>query len=411
MRPPLWAGVALILFSINSSTAVDPAGSITEVDAVRLFLDESPQAPLISLRAEATGAAANIGTEVANPSVTYQIEDAAGVRDEFLTFQQELPITGRRSLLHDRAAAASAVAGFLGRRDLQDATRSLRVAFYDVLYRVGVIEILGRGEQELGETVEMLRQREREGEGSGYDVLRAEQETAELQVELGRAGAALASARAMFGSFFAEPLAMDLAVLEGDFTLAESPWMVDEAVPVALAERADLMALQQEARQQEIDLQAARRQRFPEPILSAGWKRVEVLGRSDTGFVGSLMVPLPVFQHGKYAAVRARAAASQVDLQKEILARKIRAEVQSALARAQAARQAAGRFGGDVERRAGDLRHIAQLAFDEGESGILELLDAVRTSLRMELQALAARHEARREQINLDHVMGREVRP
>ena len=104
MRPPLWAGVALILLSVNSSTAVDPPASITEVDAVRLFLDESPQARLVSLRAEATGAAANIGTEVANPSVTYQIEDAAGVRDEFLTFQQELPITGRRSLLHSNNA-------------------------------------------------------------------------------------------------------------------------------------------------------------------------------------------------------------------------------------------------------------------------------------------------------------------
>jgi len=411
MKLPLWAGVALMLFSVNSSTAVEPPGSITEADAVRLFLDESPQARLISLRAEAAGAAASIGIQVANPSVTYQIEDAFGVRDEFLTFQQELPITGRRSLLHDRAAAVSAATGLLGRRDLQIATRSLRIAFYDVLYRASVIEILGRGEHELGETVEMLRRREHEGEGSGYDVLRAEQETGELQVEIGRAEAALAAARAGFGSFFAESLAMGSAVIEGDFALAESPWTGEEAVAIALVERTDLMALEQEFRQQELDLQAARRQRFPEPILSAGWKRVEALGQSDTGFMASLMVPLPVFQHGKYAAVRARAAASQVDLQKEILAREIRAEVQATLARARAARQTAGRFDGPVEQRAGELRRIAQLAFDEGENGILELLDAVRTSLRMELQALAARHEARREQINLDHVMGREVRP
>ena len=145
MKPPLWAGEALMLFSVNASTAVEPSGSITEADAVRLFLDESPQARLISLRAEAAGAGASIGIQVANPSVTYQIEDAFGVRDEFLIFQQELPITGRRSLLHDRAAAVSAAAGLLGRRDLQDATYSLRLAFYDVLYRAGVLEIMRRG--------------------------------------------------------------------------------------------------------------------------------------------------------------------------------------------------------------------------------------------------------------------------
>ena len=136
-----------------------------------------------------------------------------------------------------------------------------------------------------------------------------------------------------------------------------------------------------------------------------------IAGELYRALASIIMVPLPVIQHGKYAAVRARAAVSQVDLQKEILAREIRAEVQATLARARAARQTAGRFDGPVEQRAGELRRIAQLAFDEGENGILELLDAVRTSLRMELQALAARHEARREQINLDHVMGREVHP
>ncbi len=91
--------------------------------------------------------------------------------------------------------------------------------------------------------------------------------------------------------------------------------------------------------------------------------------------------------------------------------REIRAEVESAHVRARAAREAAERFGDQVEQRAGELRRIAQLAYDEGEKGILELLDAFRTSLRMELQALATRHEAKREQIELNRVMGREARP
>ncbi len=132
---------------------------------------------------------------------------------------------------------------------------------------------------------------------------------------------------------------------------------------------------------------------------------------SDTGFVASLMVPLPVFDRGKFAAARANAAWGQVELRQEILKREIRGEVESALVRAQAAREAAERFGAQVEQRAGELRRIARLTYDEGERGILELLDAIRTSLRMELQALAARHEAKREEIELSRVMGREVLP
>ena len=49
-----------------------------------------------------------MGTEVRNPTVGYQLEDAAGVREEFVTFQQELPSTGRRSLLRQRAATDAA---------------------------------------------------------------------------------------------------------------------------------------------------------------------------------------------------------------------------------------------------------------------------------------------------------------
>ena len=70
--------------------------------------------------------------------------------------------------------------------------------------------------------------------------------------------------------------------------------------------------------------------------------------------------------------------------------------------------EAARQYERDVERRAGELRRIAGLAYDEGESGILELLDAYRTSLRMEQLALEARFEAKRTAIELDRVLGSE---
>jgi cobalt-zinc-cadmium efflux system outer membrane protein len=411
MKVIAWACVALAVVSVESPAAPRPSGRVTEADVIRLFLDDSPQARLVLLRAEGTGAERRMGSEVPNPAVAYQIEDAAGVRDEFLTFEQQLPVTGRRSLLHERAEVASEAAELLAKRDLQNETASLRAVFYEVLYRDTAVEILTRGDTDLRKTVEMLRERERAGEGSGYDVLRAEQETAELQLELGRAQAASATARARFASFFDGSLAMSSAAMAGDFIVSELTWTAEEAVAVALESRADLLALEKENRGQEMEFRAARRERFPEPVLTGGWKRVEALGESDTGFVASLMVPLPVFDRGKFAAARARAASGQVDLQRQILEREIRAEVESALVQAQTARDAARRFGQSADQRANELRHIAQLAYDEGERGILELLDAFRTSVRVELQALAARHEAKQEQIELDRVLGREVRP
>ncbi len=75
------------------------------------------------------------------------------------------------------------------------------------------------------------------------------------------------------------------------------------------------------------------------------------------------------------------------------------------------ARQAAQRHGKNVEQRASELREIAQLAYDEGESGILELLDAHKTSLAMELRALAVRYAAKSAEIDRNRAIGVEVQP
>ena len=83
--------------------------------------------------------------------------------------------------------------------------------------------------------------------------------------------------------------------------------------------------------------------------------------------------------------------------------------MQAALARERTARQVAERQGEEILLRAGELRRIAELAYEEGEAGILDLLDAYRTSLATELRALTVRYEAKRAEIDRDRAMGVEV--
>jgi hypothetical protein len=49
--------------------------------------------------------------------------------------------------------------------------------------------------------------------------------------------------------------------------------------------------------------------------------------------------------------------------------------------------------------------------YDEGESGILELLDAHRTSMTMRLRALSAHYESKMAEIDRNRVIGNEVKP
>jgi antitoxin component of RelBE/YafQ-DinJ toxin-antitoxin module len=113
------ACVVLASFVLPSAAAVASDLAVTEAEAVRIFLEQSPQARTVPLVVQSVGAELRVEARISNPSVSYQIEDAAGVRDEFLTFQQELPITGRRRLLRARADAGSSAAGLAAWRQVQ----------------------------------------------------------------------------------------------------------------------------------------------------------------------------------------------------------------------------------------------------------------------------------------------------
>jgi len=405
------AHVALVLTALSPSVASASAVPVTEADAVRLFLEQSPQARRVPLVVRSVDGALRVETRVANPEVAYQVEDAAGVRDEFLTFQQELPITGRRGVLNERARVAAAAAGLGAERDLRADVYDLKRSFHEVLYRERVLERLRNGAELLKQTLEILEDREREGEGSGYDVLRAEQELAELRMTTADADAALTAVRSRFGSFYDSDLNMDSVRLQGSLNPSGPVPEVEQAIEQAFEKRLDLRSLSRDRERLTLERRAARRSRFPEPVLMAGWKRVEAFGLSDTGYIAAVTVPLPIFDRGKFESVRATAEGERVELEKEILTRRIRADVQAAVAREHAARDAAERYRKGIERRAAELNRIARLKYDEGESGILELLDAHRTSLTMQLRALAARYEAKAAEIDRNRSIGNEVKP
>jgi cobalt-zinc-cadmium efflux system outer membrane protein len=411
MEPSMRVRVTIASVLLLPSFLLAAAESVTEEEAIRLFLEQSPRAQQVPLVVRSVDAALRVEARIANPELTYQVEDAAGVRDEFLTIQQGLPITGRRRLLGQRAEVAAAAAGLAAERDLSTDVYDLKRSFHEVLYREGVLERLSYGAGLLESTVGILEKREQEGEGSGYDVLRAEQELVDLRMTVAEAEAALGAARARFGSFYDPELNMGSVSLEDRLVPVGPAPGIEQATEQALAQRLDLRSMAAERERLELERRAARRKRFPEPNLTAGWKRTGAQGISDTGYVAALMVPLPIFDRGQLDTARATSEGERMELEAEILTRRIRADVQAAVAREKAARKVARAYGEDAECRAAELHRIARLKYDEGESGILELLDAHRTALAMQLRALAARYEAKNAMIDRDHVLGNEVKP
>lgn len=400
-----------VLLAPSTVSCAEAGAAVTEAEVVRLFRARGPDIRAVSLAAEVAATEWRADARLVNPKLSYQIEDSAGVRDEFLMVEQEVPITGRRVLFRQAGEAGMTAATLAAENAFFRSTQALRSAFYEVIHRESTAALLREGTLRLDRIVEILTTREREGEAAGFDVLRAEMERAELEIAVAQAQAEVVAARSRFGAFFDPGERMDTAELAGEIEPDDAMPDAASAIEAALVRRGDLAALRALGTRLEIEERSALRALWPEPVLSAGWKRTEVESLADTGFVAGVSFALPVLDRGGHAAARASAERQRIGLEAEILARAIRAEVRTAIARERAVRETARRHGTFALERANQLRQIAELAYEDGESGILELLDAYRAALATELRVLALRHESRQAQIERVRAVGTEVKP
>jgi cobalt-zinc-cadmium efflux system outer membrane protein len=261
--------------------------------------------------------------------------------------------------------------------------------------------------REIERIIGRLRIREEEGEGSRFDRLRAEQELAEARQISLNAAAAVAEARAAIASVLSEGMLV---------TRVSGSLFVDRTVPEleilqsrASKVRADLRALQSASNRFRLEATAARRARLPAPAVLGGVKRADTGEGRESGGLFGINVTVPLFDWGGREAARWIAEQERVDAERAFMTQSIRAQVTAAM-EVIALRQDAVRAV-DAASPADELARIAEVAYTEGEVGILELLDAHRTAGRARVRAIDMRLAARLAQIALERAVGDTIWP
>jgi cobalt-zinc-cadmium efflux system outer membrane protein len=340
-----------------------------------------------------------------NPEVLLSREEALGTVDRLETLSFPLPLTGRLSLEKSAARSGLVAAEVRSGFALVSIIRAdVRESFLDLVAAQERSSSLRTGLSRLSELVEVLQAREKEGESSGFDRMRAQRERAEIEADLlesrGRETRPRARLAALLG------LSSDGLVAEGHLEAGGVLPPFGEVKAVA-ASRGDVIALDAEVERAGYLAKAAGRRAIPEPSLTIGIKNTEVDGVSGTGGVAAISFSLPLFDRGQGSRAIARAEEALLRTRREALARQVMAQAESALAEAIARREAAGAYAaaGDPE----ELVGIARAAYEAGEMRILELLDAYRTALAVHLRTIDLRAEARRAEIELNRVLGTEI--
>lgn len=348
---------------------------------------------------------------LSNPTVGYTREDSGLGVDDFLLLSLELPLRGRTGLLREAATQAATTAEARAEASRLDFEARLRLAFTELLLAQERAAVLEAGVAELGRLVDVLRAREREGEGSRFDRLRTEREVADIETDRQAAGIDRSLAQARLASFLAPGTDPEELSAVGRLMADDVIPSAEDLLAQALAQRSDHRALSLGETRWATERRAAERLRLPATVVTAGMKRSSTSLARESGYVIAATLAVPLFNRGQQQVTRAEAARARTAAERDALRTRIESEVRAAHAEASRYRALAERYRDESVEPAAELAAIATAAYEEGEYGILELLDAHRVVLSAELRLLELSAAARRAAINLDLAVGREATP
>lgn len=387
------------------------AQRLTEAEAVARFLASDVRVRAVTARIEEVRAMHTERTLWPNPSVTYSRESVLNAHDNFLLARQEFSLSGRRQELKTAGERAVEVA----QADLRFATiqlqAQLREAYTQLLLAQERETALKGAMDSLQKLIGLLRAREEAGEGSSYDRMRGAR--ALLDFEADRAAAATARARAQgqLAGFLGKGVLPETLVAADTLESAATLPPVTALIAQALSNRGDYRATELSIAQFEAEHDAATRLRVPTPTVTGGWKHSDTSVGSGSGYLFSVDVTLPLFSNGQAAAALARASRTRAEAQVESWRARIEAEVRAAHTVLVIHQERAVRYRQSAAQIAEPLATIGRVGYEEGELGILELLDAERQAVDARLRILELAADTRRAAIELDRVIGVELKP
>ena len=407
MRTRTWC-VAAALACLPRLAAAQTV--LSEAEALARLSADSPRVRAIRstvevTRAESVAAAARWP----NPRFTFNRESVAGVTENMFLVTQPLPVTGRRGLDLDASAALVAASQQRADDEIRHVRAALRRAYADLVAAQQRETETTASRDRLRALAEVLARRESAGDAAGYDRLRAEREVIELEADLTTARVDRARAQGLLAGFFApstDPAALVVAVAPAPRATLPP---VEEFVASAERTLPELAALKHEVEASEFAIRAAGRRPIPEPEIVAGTKSSNV-GGGDVGGVFSVHVAVPLFDRAKPETTLAQARRAQSEARLAAVQSSLRAEVAALRAIVVERRQAADSYRASTASSANQLERIAQVSYDAGERGILELVDAYRNSGASRLRLVALDAAARQAEIELELVSGWEIR-
>jgi len=340
-------------------------------------------------------------SKLPEPRVTFsayleEVETRVGPMQARIGLTQRLPWFGERQLAGDVEFEASEAAREQLEAARLDLDQRVRTAWYEYAWLERARQITEGNLELLAHWEGVARSRMETGLGRQSDVIRA-------QVELGKLDDRVASLRDLRGPLMAQLNAelnrdSDAALPRPTFPLAEPRPIDGQSLARALSDTSPVLrALEHRALAAGHATSLAEKAFYPD--LSVGLDYTFVGTASSPGVSGSgddavaltLGLGLPIWR-GSYRAGlrRAEAQLKGVRLEQVALANRLAADLQMALYRFRDGDRRLGLFRDSLVPKGEQSVQSLDIAYQSGEQGFLDLIDAQRVLLEFQLQAARA---------------------
>ncbi len=373
------------------------AQSLTEAQAVSRALEATRAEEIVATQLAAERAAVAVETVVPNPEFGVAHERYVGAQwqsETAFSLEQEFDLNDWRGRLRDALPHQEAALRAERRVWELEVAQVVRTSFFEVRYHEERSAVLENWIVRLQAGVDAAAQREAAGDVSAYDVLR-------VQRELDTAGAALASERSALNEswsalqrwvpFDSQP------ELEGDLT--------PQGYDSASGELPSLERLRHLIAANNAQSTAWGRSGLRGWSVGGGYRLSRSPGATAHGFLVELSIPLAVRNNDRVTvdALAAQSDAIEVELALEgALSERAQVAARSRLDGSLQALATLAAPDADYE-----LTRMAELAYQEGEASLTDLLDAYESEAELQLARVDLQWEARRAALELDWTLGR----
>jgi cobalt-zinc-cadmium efflux system outer membrane protein len=408
-----------------AALAVIPASAgaqsltLTEAEALARLTPEASRVRALRAPIEVARAEALAAGRWPNPRLSVERQSVAGVTEYYASVSQLLPVTGRRAFEVQEASTLVQARTRRADDDVRRLRADLRLAFAALVVAQARERVLTASHERLRELSETLARRENAGDAAGFDRLRAEREVLDLESDLAVVATERAMAQARLAGFLGDGTGASLLVaVEGSSPAPPVP-ALETLLAQAESASGDLAAFQHEIDAARFAAQAADRRRVPEPEIFGGTKSstagsggsggAVTVGSGAVGPLIGVQLTLPLFDRAKPELALAAARAAQAEAAAAARRSELRAEAAALRESVIQRRAVADRYRAEAIGSAAQIERIAQVSYDAGERGILELLDAFRSSASARGRPSALDFAVRQAELELEFVSGWEI--